>query len=94
MTDESSLRGLRREVEALATVNHPVVVRGLRHELEGERPHIVLEQIDGPRLSTLIRRYGPLQEQQYLPLGIEVASALHFSFDTSAGPTSTSSRAT
>jgi serine/threonine protein kinase len=78
VTDESSLRGLRREVEALATVNHPVVVRGLRHELEGERPHVVLEQVDGPRLSSLLRRYGPLQEQQYLPLAIEVASALHY----------------
>ena len=76
--DEHSLRGLAREVEALATVNHPVVVRGLRHELGGERPHVVLEQVDGPRLSTLIRRYGPLPEQQYLPLAIEVASALHY----------------
>lgn len=78
VADASALRGLRREVEALATVNHPVVVRGLRHQLGGERPHVVLEHIDGPRLSTLIRRYGPLQEQQYLPLAIEVASALHY----------------
>jgi serine/threonine-protein kinase len=76
--DASSLRGLRREVQALSTVNHPVVVRGLRHELEGERPHVVLEQIDGPRLSSLIRRHGRLPEQQYLPLAIEVAGALHY----------------
>ena len=62
VADESSLRGLRREVHALATVNHPVVVRGLRHELEGERPHVVLEQIDGPRLSSLLRRHGRLPE--------------------------------
>jgi serine/threonine protein kinase len=76
--DESSLRGLRREVEALARVNHPVVVRGLRSVVDGERPHLVLEHLDGPRLSSLVRRYGPLQEQQYLPLAIEVASALHY----------------
>lgn len=76
--DEHSLRGLAREVDALATVNHPVVVRGLRHELAGERPHVVLEQVDGPRLSTLVRRYGRLPEHQYLPLAIEVASALHY----------------
>jgi serine/threonine protein kinase len=76
--DESSLRGLRREVDTLSRVNHPVVARGLRAVLEGERPHVVLEAIDGPRLSTLLRRYGPLQEQQYLPLAIEVASALHY----------------
>jgi eukaryotic-like serine/threonine-protein kinase len=76
--DAHALRGLAREVDALATVNHPVVVRALRHELAGDRPHVVLEQLDGPRLSSLVRRYGPLQEQQYLPLAVEVASALHY----------------
>ncbi|MDQ3616717.1 MAG: serine/threonine protein kinase [Actinomycetota bacterium] len=76
--DESSLRGLRREVDTLARVNHPVVVRGLRSVVDGERPHVVLEQLDGPRLSSLVRRYGPLPEQQYLPLAIEIASALHY----------------
>ncbi|GAA4382170.1 serine/threonine-protein kinase [Nocardioides caricicola] len=76
--DDHSLRGLAREVDALATVNHPVVVRGLRHELGGARPHVVLEQVDGPRLSTLVRRYGRLPEHQYLPLAIELASALQY----------------
>ena len=76
--DASSRRGLRREVAALATVSHPVVVRGLRHDLDGERPHVVLEQVDGPRLSTLVRRHGPLQPQQYLPLALDVAAALHY----------------
>jgi len=76
--DASSRRGLRREVEALATINHPAVVRGLRHDLDGPLPHVVLEQVDGPRLSTLVRRYGRLQEQQYLPLAIDVAAALHY----------------
>ncbi|HEY9562423.1 MAG TPA: serine/threonine-protein kinase [Nocardioides sp.] len=76
--DEASLRGLRREIAALADVNHPVVVRGLRHHAEGPRPHIVLEHIDGPRLSSLIRRYGPLPEAQYLPLAIDLAAAVHY----------------
>src|SRR4051812_564965 len=76
--DERSLDGLAREVQALATINHPVVVRSLRDDLAGERPHVVLEQVDGPRLSTLVRRFGPLPEQQYLPLAVEVASALHY----------------
>jgi len=76
--DASSLRGLRREVDTLTAVNHPVVVRALRSVVDGERPHVVLEQFDGPRLSSLIRRYGPLPEQQYLPLAIEIASALHY----------------
>jgi serine/threonine protein kinase len=76
--DESTLRGLRRETEALARITHPVVVRMLRSVVDGPRPHVVLENLDGPRLSSLIRRHGPLQEQQYLPLAIELASALHY----------------
>lgn len=78
VNDEGTLRGLRREVEALALVNHPVVARGLRFDLEAAKPHVVLQHIEGPRLSTLIRRHGRLQEQQYLPLAIEVSAALHY----------------
>lgn len=76
--DAATLAGLRREIDALAAVNHPVVVRALRHDLDGGRPHVVLEHIDGPRLSTLLRRHGPLTEQQYLPLAIDIAAALHY----------------
>jgi eukaryotic-like serine/threonine-protein kinase len=76
--DDSSRRGLRREVLALATVNHPAVVRGLRDGQDGDRPHVVLEHVDGPRLSSLVRRHGRLQQQQYLPLAIDVAAALHY----------------
>ncbi|HEX6246658.1 MAG TPA: serine/threonine-protein kinase [Nocardioidaceae bacterium] len=76
--DEHTLRALHREIATLDRVNHPAVVRSLRAEPTGDRPHLVLEHLDGPRLSSLVRRYGPLQEQQYLPLAIEVASALHY----------------
>jgi serine/threonine protein kinase len=78
VTDDVTLRGLRREAATLAALRHPALVRDLRVELEGERPHLVLEHLDGPRLSTLVRKHGPLSPQQYLPLGIEVASALHY----------------
>lgn len=74
----TSRDALQREIQALADVNHPGVVRGLRHDVVGERPHVVLEQVDGPRLSTLVRRHGTLHEQQYLALGIDLASALHY----------------
>ena len=76
--DPSALRGLRREVAALDRVAHPVVVRALRSVLDGDRPHLVLEHLDGPRLSSLVRRTGPLPEQQYLPLAVELASAVHY----------------
>jgi eukaryotic-like serine/threonine-protein kinase len=76
--DSSTLRGLRREVEMLDRLAHPVVVRSFDAALEGEKPHVVLEHLDGPRLSTLLRRFGPLALDQLLPLGLEMCSALHY----------------
>ncbi|AIY18072.1 serine/threonine protein kinase [Pimelobacter simplex] len=76
--DEHTVRSLVREATALDVAHHPVVVRGLRHDAEGPRPHLVLEHVEGPSLSRLIRRHRRLSPQQYLPLAIDLASALHF----------------
>lgn len=70
--------GLEREVEVLSRLNHPGIVRIFDHDVTGERPRIVLENIDGPNLSWLISRHGALPVQQLLPLGLELASALHY----------------
>lgn len=78
VTDASTLRGLRREVEMLRRLSHPVVVRSFDASVDGERPHVVLEHLDGPRLSSLLRRFGPLSMEQLLPLGLELCSALHY----------------
>jgi serine/threonine-protein kinase len=76
--DPSTLHGLRREVELLGRLNHPVIVRGFHAETGGERPHVVLERLMGPRLSTLLRKHGRLPLDQLLPLGMELCSALHY----------------
>lgn len=76
--DEGALRGLRREYRLARSLDHPVLVRAFDLVEDGPRPHLVLEHLDGPRLSSLLRRHGPLPPQQLLPLGIEVASALHY----------------
>lgn len=78
VADGQTLKALAREVEMLGRLNHPAIVRGFHAELGGDRPHVVLENIDGPRLSTLIRRHGPLPPQQLLPLAVELASAAHY----------------
>jgi serine/threonine-protein kinase len=78
VADESAIRGLRGEAEVLGSLNHPAIARLLRDGTDEERPHIVLEHVEGPRLSTLIRRFGPLETQQAAPLAVEVASALHY----------------
>jgi eukaryotic-like serine/threonine-protein kinase len=76
--DERTLRGLAEEWEMLSRLDHPVIVRGFDAVLEGERPHIVLEHLEGPRLSTLVRRYGPLPAEQLVPLAVQLSSAVHY----------------
>jgi eukaryotic-like serine/threonine-protein kinase len=75
--DRAALRGLAREADALSRVQHPAVIRSFGAELEGPRPHLVLELAEGPRVSTDIRRFGALDVEQAAPLAVELASALH-----------------
>jgi serine/threonine protein kinase len=69
---------MRDEAQSLASLNHPAIARLVRGAIDHERPHILLEFVEGPRLSTLIRRFGPLEAEQAAPLAVEVASALHY----------------
>jgi serine/threonine protein kinase len=78
VADPGTLRGLRREVDLAGRLNHPVIVRGFHADTEGPRPYLVLERLVGPRLSTLLRKYGTLPLDQLLPLGMELAAALHY----------------
>jgi serine/threonine protein kinase len=75
--NEGARAGLEQEARALTALEHPAIVRSFDQVVSGERPHLVLEFLDGPRLSTLIRRYGVIVEQ-LLPLALEVCSALHY----------------
>ena len=75
--NERALSALAREARALEHLSHPALVRAFDVVPSGERPHLVLEFLDGPRLSTLLRKYGIVVEQ-LLPLALEVCSALHY----------------
>jgi eukaryotic-like serine/threonine-protein kinase len=76
--DEHALRSLAREAELLERLTHPVIVRGFASVLEGERPHLVLEHLEGPTLSRTIRGRRPLAIEQLVPLAFQLASALQY----------------
>jgi serine/threonine protein kinase len=76
--DRSTLEGLASEVELLEGLNHPVLLRSFGADLDGPRPHVVLEHLEGPRLSTLLRRYGPLPPEQLVPLALQLCAAVHY----------------
>jgi eukaryotic-like serine/threonine-protein kinase len=76
--DRRTLEGLESEVRLLARLDHPVILRSFGAELEGPRPHVVLEHLEGPRLSTLLRKYGPLLPEQLVPLALQLSAAIHY----------------
>lgn len=78
LSSESALRTLAAEATAVTTLNHPVLMRCFDAVLDGPRPHLVLEFLDGPRLSALIRNQGSLALEQAIPLGVQLSSALHY----------------
>ena len=78
VSDQRTLSGLAGEVEMLERLSHPVLVRSFGHDLEGPRPFVSLEHLEGPRLSSLLRRYGPLTIEQTVPLALQLCSAAHY----------------
>ncbi len=76
--DPRARAALAREADALAALRHPDLVRSFGEVQDGPRPHLVLEFLDGPRLSTLVRRYGPLSPEQSVLLGRRLASVLAY----------------
>jgi serine/threonine protein kinase len=79
LVDDSRARAaIEAEASALARLQHPVIVRSFGSDLDGPRPHLVLEHLDGPRLSTLLRRFGPLAAEQLVPLARSLVSALAY----------------
>lgn len=77
VTNARALEGLALEARALNGLAHPAIVRAFDAVLQGERPHVLLEYLDGPRLSTLLSGYG-LALEQVLPLALQVCGALHY----------------
>ena len=76
--DERARRSMAREGEVLAGLQHPGLTRVFGMDIDGPRPFIELEHVEGPRLSTLIRRHGRLNPEQTFPLGRQLAATLAF----------------
>lgn len=76
--DEHAVEELREEAEMAARLAHPVIVRDFGAVLDGPRPHLLLEHLEGPNLRRLIRRHGAVPLEQLLPLAAHVAAALHY----------------
>src|SRR5579884_1074326 len=79
LVDEAWARAaLQTEAEMLDRLDHPFLVRSFGGDLDGRRPHLRLEHVDGPTLHSVVtgRRAGTLEE--LLPLALHICSALHY----------------
>ncbi len=76
--DAAARQQIAAEAKALAALQHPVLPRCFDATIEGDRPHLAIEFLEGPRLSTLIRKQGMLAVEQTLPLALQLCSALHY----------------
>lgn len=77
-TDPSFVERFRREAQAAANLSHPNIVGVFDWGTQDGTYFIVMEYIDGPSLSQVIRRDGPLHPRRAAEIGNEVAAALGF----------------
>ena len=77
LDDPVVLAALAAEADVLERLRHPVIVRSFDAVVDGERPHLVLEYLDGPHLSTLLRT-SVVAIEQTLSLGLQLCSAVHY----------------
>jgi serine/threonine-protein kinase len=56
----SYLERFRREAKAIASLNHPNVVRAYDIDNERDTHYLVMEYVEGPDLQILVKKHGPL----------------------------------
>jgi serine/threonine protein kinase len=76
-SDPGLARRLAQEAKALASLDHPGLVRLLDAGVHGEQAFLVMELVDGPTLSARLRR-GPLSPNRTAVLGRTIADALAY----------------
>jgi serine/threonine protein kinase len=78
LDDSEASKALAHEAALLGSLQHPSLPRCFDACLDVERPHLALELIEGPRVSTVIRRQRNLAVEQVIPLALQICSVLHY----------------
>jgi serine/threonine protein kinase/formylglycine-generating enzyme required for sulfatase activity len=60
LESEIAVRRFRREIEAIATLDHPNVLRAFDADESGGKHFLVMEYVEGADLAKVLRRRGPL----------------------------------
>lgn len=77
VSDRTAMKRFRAEVEAMAAMNHPHLVRVYNFDPGSEgRPYFVMELLDGWTLDSIVGQYGPLPVSRTVYLVRQVCAAL------------------
>ncbi|MCA9160282.1 MAG: serine/threonine protein kinase [Planctomycetales bacterium] len=70
----SYLARFQQEAKAIASLNHPNIVRAYDIDNQGDTHYIVMEYVDGDDLQTIVKKKGPLP---FLKVAEYIAQAAH-----------------
>lgn len=73
----SYLQRFRLEAKAIASLNHPNIVRAYDIDNEKDTHYLVMEFVDGVDLQTLVRKKGPLDFDLAADYACQAAKGLH-----------------
>ena len=71
------VKRFQHEFAAALRLRHPNIIQVWDYGLEGGRPYLVMEYIEGENLGRRIARQGPMPEADALPVLLQVADGLH-----------------
>jgi len=75
--NNSYLQRFQMEAKAIASLNHPNIVRAYDIDNEKDTHYLVMEYVDGSDLNSLVRKKGPLPYEVVADYIIQSAKGLH-----------------
>lgn len=82
LKDPSLLGRFRREAQAIATLNHPNIVRAFDLDNEGNLHYLVTEYVDGCNLQDFIKKNGPMVPERAANYIAQAAAGLQHILDS------------
>lgn len=77
----SYLARFQQEAKAIASLNHPNIVRAYDIDNDGDTHYIVMEYVDGFDLQTLVKKHGPLPYEKVADYIAQAAHGLQHAHD-------------
>lgn len=75
-SDEEGLRRFQREALVLSKLDAPGIVKVFTFGISDGMPYMVMDYVEGESLASLIKRSGPLPDDQVIQIAIQLCSAL------------------